>query len=554
MSVSKIFSGLMKALHERVILVMSVLFSICLCVMLVHILHLKTQLLKVVAVTSADVYTRALTEVRSLYTSEVVERVKSKGLVVSHDYKNQEGAIPLPATLSRELGERMGAYRTGEETRLYSWRKDDGGPKDSFEDEAWTYLTAHPEKTYLRFEKMNGHPVLRYATAEILRTECVECQNANPASPQKDWMPPGQMRGVLEIMLPLKEFNSLTGVSLKDTYGLMGTLALLWMGGLGLVVSKLRRNSYELEQRVEQRTAELQESNRMLEAEVYERQVAEQSLREARDYLELRVQERTAKLADANADLTREVMERKRAEEGIRKLNSDLLLQTAQLEASNKELEAFSYSVSHDLRAPLRGIDGFSQAVLEDYKDKLDENGKSYLQRVRSASQRMCKLIDAMLNLARLTRAELNAETVDMSTVAQGVVADLRKADPDRQVVSEIASGLTVTADPNLLRVVLENLLGNAWKFTGSNPDGKIEFGVTQYKSQQAYFVRDNGAGFDMTYVHKLFGAFQRLHAFSEYPGVGIGLATVQRIIKRHGGQIWADGIVDVGATFYFTL
>ena len=558
MRFSQTVSSWMKALHERVILVLSVLFCMCLIVMLVHVLHLKSQLLKVVALASADVYTRALTEMRSLYTSEVVERVQSKGLIASHDYKQREGAIPLPATLSRELGERMGSNRIGEETRLYSpypfpWQGKEGGPQDSFEHEAWSYLSSHPKKAFLRFEERHGHPVLRYATAEVLGTECVECHNAHPDSPKKDWKA-GQVRGVLEIVYPMKAFESLTGVSLTNTYGLMGVLAALWMGGLGLVVSKLRRANDELEQRVQQRTVDLQAANQMLEAEVQERELAEQALREARDQLEIRVQERTAKLADANADLTREVVDRKRAEEGVRKLNADLLQQKAQLEASNKELEAFSYSVSHDLRAPLRGIDGFSQAILEDYKEKIDEIGKGYLERVRSASQRMSKLIDAMLNLARLTRAELHAETVDMSTVAKAVIADLRKANPDRQVTCTIASGLSATADPQLLRVVLENLLSNAWKFTGPKADAQIELGMTQYKSQSAYFVRDNGAGFDMTYVHKLFGAFQRLHAFSEYPGVGIGLATVQRIIKRHGGQVWAEGIVDGGATFYFTL
>lgn len=558
MSKSKTFSGLMEALHERVILVMSVLFIVCLIVMVVQIIHLKTQLLKVAAVTSADVYTRALTEMRSVYTSEVVERVRSKGLVASHDYKQREGAIPLPATLSRELGVRMGAHHRGEATRLYSaypfpWQGDQGGPQDSFEHEAWTYLTANPGETFLRFEEIDGQPVLRYATAEVLRAECVQCHNAHPASPKKDWMA-GQVRGVLEIIYPLNEAQSLMGVGVMGTYGLMGVLAVLWMGGLGLVVSKLRRNSSELEQRVEQRTSELRESNEMLEAEIHERQVAEQALREAKDHLEMRVQERTAKLAEANAELTNEVVERKRAEEGIRTLNSELLQKTALLEASNKELEAFSYSVSHDLRAPLRGIDGFSQAVLEDYTEQLDEAGRSYLQRVRSASQRMSQLIDSMLKLARLTRAELHTEPVDITALAQAVVADLRKTDPERTVACEIASGLCATADPHLLRVVLENLLGNAWKFTGQKSEARIEVGMTQHQSQPAYFVRDNGAGFDMTYVHKLFGAFQRLHAFSEYPGVGIGLATVQRIIERHGGQVWAEGVVDAGATFYFTL
>ena len=282
--------------------------------------------------------------------------------------------------------------------------------------------------------------------------------------------------------------------------------------------------------------------------------MTEKALREARDDLEKRVQERTAKLAETNVELTREIVERKQAEEGTRKLNTDLLQRTTQLEVSNKELEAFSYSVSHDLRAPLRGIDGFSQAVLEDYSEKLDKTGKRHLQRVRAASQRMSQLIDAMLNLARLTRRELHIETVDLSSLAHQVLADLEKIHPDREVKCHITDKLVATADPQLVRVILENLLGNAWKFTSEQPQACLEFGIEPYNGQLAYFVRDNGAGFDMTYAHKLFGPFQRLHAFSEYPGVGIGLATVQRIIQRHGGEIWAEGAVGGGATFHFTL
>ena len=555
---TNIFSQMMKSLHERTILILSILFGVCLVIMLVHITHLKTQMLKIAALTSADVYTRALTEMRSLYTSEVVERVRANGVAVTHDYETHEGAIPLPATLSQKLGERMGYQRPGEETHLLSpypfpWRNDDGGLQDSFEEQAWAFLTEHPEEVFFTFEDVKGQHTLRYATADVMRAECVDCHNAHPESPKRDWEE-GQVRGVLEIMYPLQALEALTGLNLRNTYALMSLLALLWMGGIGLVVSKLRRTSDELEQRVQQRTLDLQETNQQLQQEIQEREFAEQALREARDHLEQRVQERTAKLAEANAELVKEISERKQAEEGVRKLNADLLQQKVQLEASNKELEAFSYSVSHDLRAPLRGIDGFSQAVLEDYGDKLDKAGKGFLERVRSASQRMSKLIDAMLHLARLTRTELQIQSVDFSALSHQIIGDLKRVDPDHEIIWKVEEGMVIKADPNLLRVVLENLLGNAWKFTGHTAEARIEVGVTEYKSQKAYFVRDNGAGFDMTYVHKLFGAFQRLHAFSEYPGVGVGLATVQRIIQRHGGQIWAEGMVGAGATFYFTL
>jgi len=241
-------------------------------------------------------------------------------------------------------------------------------------------------------------------------------------------------------------------------------------------------------------------------------------------------------------------------EEELIKSHEDLKQHATELAAVNKELEAFNYSVSHDLRSPLRSINGFSQALLEDYADKLDAQGKDYLQRVRAASQNMAQLIDDLLDLSRITRSKIRRGTVNLSVLAQAVTAELTKMEPERQVEFVIAGRLIVKGDERLLKIVLENLLGNAWKFTGNNPKAKIEFGVTQVDGRSAYFVRDNGAGFDMAYANKLFGAFQRLHDPSEFPGSGIGLATVQRIIHRHGGQVWAEGAVGQGATFYFTL
>lgn len=223
-------------------------------------------------------------------------------------------------------------------------------------------------------------------------------------------------------------------------------------------------------------------------------------------------------------------------------------------DAANRELEAFSYSVSHDLRTPLQSIDGFSLALLEDYGNLLDERGSDYLRRVRSATQRMGQLIEDLLRLSRLTRSVLNLATVNISTLARNVATELQKSQPERRVSFSIADGLTVIGDPNLIKVVLDNLIGNSWKFTSKKQEAAIEFGATEVEGTTVYFVRDNGAGFDMAYADKLFDTFQRLHPEKDFPGTGIGLSLVQRIVRRHNGRIWAEGAVGQGATFYFTL
>ena len=265
------------------------------------------------------------------------------------------------------------------------------------------------------------------------------------------------------------------------------------------------------------------------------------------------------RLADGRLQgLVRDITDRKRAEEEIYRLNDSLEMKvrerTVQLESANKELEAFAYSVSHDLRAPLRAMDGFSSALLKDYPDRLDEKGRHYLERIQEASRRMGQLINDLLSLSRVTRTEFIRQEVNLSALANEIADTLTAQVPQRIVKFDISPDLIVQGDAHMLKIVLENLLNNAFKFTGQREQAHIQVGVIEQAGERVYFVRDNGVGFDMNYIGKLFAPFQRLHSMQEFPGTGIGLVSVQRIIHRHGGRIWPEAVLGQGATFYFTL
>ncbi|HVY18721.1 MAG TPA: response regulator [Bauldia sp.] len=269
----------------------------------------------------------------------------------------------------------------------------------------------------------------------------------------------------------------------------------------------------------------------------------------------VRVQIRRKQFEDENRRIREELLSKEleaadeRAARELAEARAELV---AELERKNKELEAFSYSVSHDLRTPLRAIDGFSQALLEDYPDKIDPTGQNYLKRIRGAAQRMGELIDDMLQLSQVSRAEINAQPVDLSALAREIAAGLSSG--GRKVTVRIEDGLMTTADRRLMKIVMENLMGNAWKFTGKADDPRVEVGKTEARQGEAFYIRDNGAGFDMALADKMFQPFRRLHSEAEFPGTGVGLATIHRVIDRHGGRVWAEGKVGEGATFFFTL
>jgi len=259
-------------------------------------------------------------------------------------------------------------------------------------------------------------------------------------------------------------------------------------------------------------------------------------------------------IAESLGQLSWEIFERIRAVDDLRTAHAEVQRRTQELAAANKELEAFSYSVSHDLRAPLRAIMGFSELLFKGYSDKLDDKGKKQLTWVKSGAEKMNQIIDELLYLSRISRQDVNRQDVDLSRIAGTLVAELREAHPDRSVAVDIKEGVIASADAQLIKAALSNLLGNAWKFTSKNENSRIEFGAFEQEGKTVYYVKDNGAGFDQNFAERLFLPFQRLHSEQEFEGTGIGLATVERVIRRHGGKIWSEGKTGEGAVFFFTL
>src|SRR6059036_2299791 len=447
-------------------------------------------------------------------------RVIAANSTASLAFANQADAREILSALKAEPHV-VAAALYDKDGRLFS-RYPADLPRDS--------LSAAPARDGYRFEQ--GHVIGVEAVAEVgsTRLGTLYLRSDMKAVSRTLWLSAGIAAGVMAISLlaayllaaVLQGWISQPILTLAETATAISTRQDYSVRAPKLGEDELGTLTDAFNQMLDR----IGDQNRALKA-------SEEELRRYAGELEQRVAERTHELEERNEALRRNA---------------------AELAASNTELDAFAYSVSHDLRAPLRSIDGFSQVLLEDYAPRLDDAGRDSLQRVRAASQRMGTLIDDLLKLARVTRAELRTEVVDLSGMARDVAGELQRANPERQVEFAIAPGLTTRGDTRLLRVVVDNLLRNSWKYTAKQPRPRVEFGVLSENGERVFMVRDNGAGFDMKYMDKLFGVFQRLHSAAEFEGTGVGLATVRRIITRHGGRIWAEGAIDQGATFYFTL
>ncbi len=472
---------------------------------------------------------------REYYASVIVPRVLELGGSLGADYHQVHGQFPLPATFVREVSERTATAQESYTANLISpWPiNKDKGLKDQFERDAFAYLAEQPTGQFLRTDTIEGKGVMRFIMADRASAQsCVDCHNAHPQSPRRDFKLHDLMGG-LEITIP-------SGQYLKDNQR-----ELLWtvLGGAGLCLLVVGIVAVGTRQTVTRPLARL--TSRMQEisgtGEGWSTQAAFDQPGDEVAHLSTAFQQmqdviaaQQTQLVDANARLEAQVVE---------------------LKAVNDELEAFSYSVSHDLRAPLRAMDGISRILFEEHASQMPNEAQHYLHMVRDNAQQMDQLVNDLLRFSRLGRQPLTRETVRPADLVRQVLGDLHREQEGRNVKITIEEDLPACqADPAMLKQVFVNLISNALKFTRHRELALITIGCRSDDSKNTYFVKDNGAGFEMRYANKLFGVFQRLHRAEDYEGTGVGLAIVQRIIHRHGGKVWAEAEVNNGATFYFTL
>jgi len=497
------------------ILILVLLFFIATLGAVWHVSQLQSQLIESTATKNARLLTNALTDFRSLYTSEVVNTAKQHGLEVSHDYATKENAIPLPATLSMLLGEKFGEHASGSKTMLYSpypfpWREEVGGLRDPFKEEAWRFLSQMPEKPFYRFTEREGLKYLRYATADVMRPACVQCHNNHPDTPRDNWKA-GDLRGVLEVDLPLDQLIAQTQADLQGTIVIFGSLAMLGVVGIASVTSRLRRSAVELQQRVEERTVELVEKAQMLER-------------------------------------------------------------------SNRELDQFAYVTSHDLKAPLRAISNLSQWIEEDIGEQLSDESRQQMALLRSRVQRMNALIQGVLEYSRVGRVAEGIESVDVASML-GEVIDSIDPPPGFTVNVAVGMPVIETQRVRLQQVfanLIGNAIKYREQDDG-RVDVSVEDDVPGRTSIQntrsahgagsvagagtgtmsdgfyRFTVSDDGPGIAPEYHEKVFGIFQTLQSRDKVESTGVGLTLVKKIVEDLGGEITLNSSLGKGAMFQFT-
>lgn len=471
---------------------------------------------------------------REYYAAVILPRVLTLGGSLGEDYRRVHGRFPLPATFVREVSERTAIVQEGYKANLISpWPiNKDKGLTDQFQRDAFATLTANPAGHFFRTDTSKGRAVMRVILADRASAQsCVTCHNAHPQSPKHDFRL-NDLMGGLEIEMPMDQYLKESQQDLLMTVG----------GGTGLCLLVVGIVAFGARQTVTRPLATLASRMREIsgtrEAPPPETAVAPPSdevtqLTATFEQMQAVIAAQQTQLEDANVRLEAQVIE---------------------LKTVNEELEAFSYSVSHDLRAPLRAMDGLSKILFEEFAPQMSKEVQRYLQMVRDNAQQMDQLVNDLLHFSRLGRQPLTRQAVAPADLVRQVLRDLRSEQEGRKVEITIEDLPVCQADQSMLKQVFVNLLSNALKFTRHREVGVITIGCRTEGSKNIYFVKDNGVGFETRYANKLFGVFQRLHRAEDYEGTGVGLAIVQRIIHRHGGQVWAEAEVNNGATFYFTL